>query len=78
MTCRHASENGVARAQKRIGRPGWRTRGAIGAFEGDNAHLVIALKFRDADRFGVVAAGEAQREPGHFEFTERVNVGAVA
>ncbi|MFR5092863.1 MAG: hypothetical protein ACLTDR_13500 [Adlercreutzia equolifaciens] len=49
-----------------------------GALEGDNAHLVIALKFRDADRFGVVAAGEIQREPEHFEFTERVNVGAVA
>ena len=53
-------------------------RGAVGTFEGDNAHLVIALEFRDADRFGVVAAGKIQREPEYLEFTERVDVGAVA
>ena len=64
----YSSESGVGMGGRR----------AIGAFEGDNAHLVIALKFRDADRFGVVAAGKIQREPEHFEFTERVNVGAVA
>ena len=60
----------------------WRTQARMESpaysSEGDNTHLVIALEFRDADRFGVVAAGKIQREPEYLEFTERVDVGAVA
>ena len=73
----HAGENGVAGVQQRIGRRDG-GRGAVGTFEGDNTHLMIALEFRDADRFGVVAAGKIQREPEYLEFTERVDVGTVA
>ena len=69
------------RTQARMESPAYSRESGVGmedAFEGDNAHLVIALKFRDADRFGIVAAGKVQREPEHFEFAERVDVGAVA